>query len=52
MIGAIALIYLLLVVNFQSWLDPVHHHQRPAGRPRGRGLGFVFDVYDAERAPR
>ena len=30
---AVVLIYLLIVVNFQSWLDPVRHRQRVADRP-------------------
>ena len=29
--GAVVLVYLLIVVNFQSWLDPVHHHHGAAG---------------------
>ena len=29
---AVVLVYLLMVVNFQSWLDPVHHHHGAAGR--------------------
>jgi len=29
---SILLVYLVIVVNFQSWLDPFHHHHGPAGR--------------------
>ena len=31
---AILLVYLLMVVNFQSWLDPLHHPDGAAGRAR------------------
>ena len=31
---SILLVYLLIVINFQSWLDPVHHHLGAALRPR------------------
>jgi len=30
LLGAIVLVYLLIVVNFQSWLDPYHHQALPA----------------------
>ena len=32
MIFAIVLVYFVMVVNFQSWLDPVHHPDGAAGR--------------------
>jgi len=39
LVFAIVLAYLLIVVNFQSWLDPFHHHHRAAGGAgRHRGL--------------
>ena len=28
---AIVLVYLLIVVNFQSWIDAAHHHRGAAG---------------------
>ncbi len=47
---AIVLVYLLIVVNFQSWIDPFHHHHGPARGPRRHRLDAVPDSYDAERA--
>ncbi|MEI9963348.1 MAG: efflux RND transporter permease subunit [Caulobacteraceae bacterium] len=41
LIGAIALIYLLIVVNFQSWLDPFVIITAPARRPGGDRLDPV-----------
>ena len=32
---SILLVYLLIVVNFQSWLGSVHHHHRAAGGAGG-----------------
>ena len=42
MIFAILLVYLLMAVNFQSWLDPVHHPDGAAGRFRGHSLDAVL----------
>ena len=48
--GAVMLVYLLIVVNFQSWLRPVHHHHRPAGRARRHRLDAVPHAHAGERA--
>ena len=47
LLGAIVLIYLLIVVNFQSWSRSVRDHHRAAGRARRHRLDAVRD-----RAPR
>ena len=47
---AILLVYFLIVVNFQSWLDPVHHYHRVAGGAGGHRLVSAADAYAAERA--
>jgi multidrug efflux pump subunit AcrB len=39
LLAAIVLIYLLIVVNFQSWSDPVRHRQRAAGGARRESCG-------------
>ena len=41
LVGAVVLVYLLIVVNFQSWLRPVHHHHRPARRAGRHRLDAV-----------
>ena len=47
---AIVLVYLLIVVNFQSWSGSVHHHYRSAGCSGGNLLDVVLDPHHAERA--
>ena len=52
LLGAIVLIYLLIVVNFQSWIDPfVIITALPAALARYR-LDAVCDAHDAVRCPR
>ena len=47
LLGAIVLIYLLIVVNFQSWSDPVRHHHGAAGRAGRHRLDAVRHRHDA-----
>ena len=47
---AIVLVYLLIVVNFQSWLDPFDHHRGAAGGARRHRVDAVHHRHDAERA--
>jgi hypothetical protein len=47
---AVALVYLLMVVNFQSWLDPFIIITRAAGRLRRHRLDAVRDTNDLQRA--
>ena len=47
---AIVLVYLLIVVNFQSWLDALHHHRRAAGGARRHRLDAVRHRHHAVRA--
>ena len=47
---AIVLVYFLIVVNFQSWLDPVHHHHGAAGRVGGHYRFPVSHPHYAQRA--
>ena len=47
---AIVLVYLLVVVNFQSWIDAADHHRRPARRAGRHRLDAVHHRHDAERA--
>ncbi len=52
LVMAVVMVYLLIVVNFQSWVDAVHHHHR-AARGAGRNLlDAVPDRHDLERARR
>ena len=46
-IGAIVLVYLLIVINFQSWTGCVHHHHRAARR----GGRHCLDVVDHAAPP-
>ncbi len=50
MIGAVLLIYLLIVVNFQSWLDPLIIITRAAGGAGRHGLDAVRHAYHHQRA--
>ncbi len=47
---AVALIYLLLVVNFQSWLDPFIIITALPGALGGRGVGTLSHVHHVERS--
>ena len=49
LLGAIVLIYLLIVVNFQSWVDPFRHHHRAPGRAGGHRVDAVHDRHDPFR---
>ena len=48
---AIVLVYLLIVVNFQSWTRSVHHHHRAAGRAGRHRLDAVRHRHDAVSVP-
>ena len=50
LLGAIVLAYLLIVVNFQSWLDPFIIITALPGRARGNLLDAVDYAYYSERA--
>ena len=50
LIGAIVLAYLLIVVNFQSWLDPFHYHHRSSRRPGRHLLDAPDYTHHVERA--
>ena len=47
---AAVLVYLLMVVNFQSWLDPFIIITALAGRIRGHRVDAVRDAHDVQRA--
>ena len=51
LVMAIVLIYLLLVVNFQSWLDPFIIITALPGRAGGRGLGAASDARPPPACP-
>ncbi len=50
LIFAIVLVYLLIVVNFQSLARSVHHHHGAAGGPGGNRAHAVYHPHDAQRA--
>ncbi|MEI9959549.1 MAG: efflux RND transporter permease subunit [Limisphaerales bacterium] len=50
LVMAIVLIYFLLVVNFQSWLDPFIIITALPGALAGRGVGIIFDPNHLERS--
>jgi hypothetical protein len=50
LVMSIALIYLLLVVNFQSWLDPFIILTALDWRARGRDLGTAYHKHNTKRA--
>ena len=50
LLGAIILAYLLIVVNFQSWLDPFIIITALPGRSRRHLLDFASDAYYSQRA--
>ena len=50
LIFAVVLVYLLMVVNFQSWLDPLVILMALPGRNRGNRLDAVPHAHDAQRA--
>ena len=52
LLGAIVLIYLLIVVNFQSWIDPFVIITRAAGGARRHRLDAVRDVHARCRCRR
>ena len=41
MIFAVVLVYLVMAVNFQSWVGPVHHPHGAAGRDGRHALDAV-----------
>ena len=47
---AIMLVYIILVVNFQSWLDPADHHHGAAGRARRHRVDAVHHAHDVHGA--
>ena len=49
-IFAILLVYIVLVVNFQSWLDPLIIIMALPGRAGGHHLDAVHHAYDVHRA--
>ena len=49
---AIVLVYIILVVNFQSWLDPADHHHGAARRARRHRLDAVHHAHDTSRCRR
>ena len=50
LIFAIVLVYFLMALNFQSWLDPVHHSYRFAWRFGRHSLDAVRHSDDVQRA--
>ena len=52
LVMAIVLVYLLIVVNFQSWLDPFIIITALARRAGGNRVDAAADAHDAERARR
>ena len=45
---AFILVYLILVINFQSWIDPIHHHHGSFWfHVRGR-LDAIFNLYNIQ----
>ena len=50
LVFAVVLVYLLMVVNFQSWLDPFIILMALPGRARGHRLDAVPLAHDAQRA--
>ena len=49
-VGAVVLVYLLMVVNFQSWLDPLIILMALPGAHCGHSLDAVRDPDDHQRA--
>ena len=47
LLGAIVLVYFLIVINFQSWSDPLRHHHGASRSARRHHLDAVCDAYDA-----
>jgi len=50
LVGAILLVYLLIVINFQSWLDPFIIIAALPGRLGGNLLVPIADSHHTERA--
>ncbi len=50
LVFSIVLVYLLIVVNFQSWLDPFDHHFRAARRTGRNPLVPVRNPHHLQRA--
>ena len=48
---SILLVYLLIVINFQSWLDPFIIISASSGRDRGHRIWFLFITHTRISVP-